>query len=267
MNYKAHYESLIARRQKDAPSGYKELHHVTPKALGGTDCTSNLVYLTAREHFVAHLLLAQIHGGAMWTAAAFMSHKDVTSARGYRCSSRIYAMLRENDAARKSIMYSGESNPFFGRKHDSNALSKMRRPRVNKDRLYGRKVPGIGAIISSVLSYKPRDVTVDTTIRDRIDEMFRRDRSTQAMVNYYRRSAGQRAVERDISGERNPNYGNGQAISGSRNPMWGKTHSDATKDKIAAKARRTLVCPHCGKESNIANAHRWHFDNCKNRSS
>ena len=26
-----------------------------------------------------------------------------------------------------------------------------------------------------------------------------------------------------------------------------------------------VTCPHCGKETNIGNAKRWHFDNCKHR--
>lgn len=33
--------------------------------------------------------------------------------------------------------------------------------------------------------------------------------------------------------------------------------------KQAAKNNTTtLTCPHCGKETNIGNAKRWHFDNC-----
>lgn len=39
---------------------YFETHHIVPKSLGGTDDKNNLVNLTAREHYIAHLLLVKI---------------------------------------------------------------------------------------------------------------------------------------------------------------------------------------------------------------
>lgn len=40
-----------------------------------------------------------------------------------------------------------------------------------------------------------------------------------------------------------------------------------TKNKLSAlqKNRKRVVCPYCGKELDIANAYRWHFDNCKHK--
>lgn len=62
MNYKSHYEKLIERaRYRDKFSGYKELHHVVPRCLGGSDDSENVVALTPEEHFVAHQLLVKIH--------------------------------------------------------------------------------------------------------------------------------------------------------------------------------------------------------------
>lgn len=37
------------------------MHHIIPKCLNGTDESSNLTRLTAREHYIAHLLLVKIH--------------------------------------------------------------------------------------------------------------------------------------------------------------------------------------------------------------
>ena len=42
---------------------YYELHHIIPKSLGGTEETTNKVYLTAKEHIVAHHLLCKITEG------------------------------------------------------------------------------------------------------------------------------------------------------------------------------------------------------------
>lgn len=42
------------------PSEYCELHHIVPKALGGSNDIANLVYLTAKQHFICHLLLPKM---------------------------------------------------------------------------------------------------------------------------------------------------------------------------------------------------------------
>jgi len=42
---------------------YIEKHHVIPRSLGGIDSKENLVRLTAREHFVCHLLLTKMVTG------------------------------------------------------------------------------------------------------------------------------------------------------------------------------------------------------------
>lgn len=60
MNYKRVYDELISRaRHRPSPTP-KERHHIVMRSLGGTDEESNLVDLTPREHFIAHVLLAKI---------------------------------------------------------------------------------------------------------------------------------------------------------------------------------------------------------------
>lgn len=61
MNYKKIYDELIQNAQTHASKGYVEIHHIVPKCIGGSDESSNLVALTAREHFLAHWLLSKIH--------------------------------------------------------------------------------------------------------------------------------------------------------------------------------------------------------------
>lgn len=66
MDYKRHYELLLSKakqkeyeRNLEKKAGfYFERHHMHPKSLGGSDESENLVLLTAREHFIAHWLLA-----------------------------------------------------------------------------------------------------------------------------------------------------------------------------------------------------------------
>lgn len=62
MNYTAIYHQLMQKRI-DTPLSkdlYGEKHHIRPKSLGGCNSKSNIVRLTAREHFIAHLLLVKM---------------------------------------------------------------------------------------------------------------------------------------------------------------------------------------------------------------
>lgn len=54
------YNKIISNaRKRRNIVGYKEKHHVLPTSLGGTNYKINLVYLTAREHFICHILLTK----------------------------------------------------------------------------------------------------------------------------------------------------------------------------------------------------------------
>lgn len=69
MNYLYHYKTLIRKALRDKRVKlkkshknyvYYERHHIIPKSLGGLDVEYNTVLLTAKEHFVSHLLLVKI---------------------------------------------------------------------------------------------------------------------------------------------------------------------------------------------------------------
>ena len=83
MNYSNHYNLLIERAKIRTLTSYKEAHHIFPKCLGGTDEPANLVNLTYREHYIAHLLLAKIHGGPLWHAVNLMGRLKKYSNRHY----------------------------------------------------------------------------------------------------------------------------------------------------------------------------------------
>ena len=60
MNYKNIYYNIINNRIKNKYEGYTESHHILPKSLGGSDEKTNLVDLSAREHYICHLLLTKM---------------------------------------------------------------------------------------------------------------------------------------------------------------------------------------------------------------
>lgn len=79
----------------------------------------------------------------------------------------------------------------------------------------------------------------------------------------------------------------GKKLVGDKNPMFGKKHTQENKDKISKSSKgiskpmtdehkknlkchtnnsTKVSCPHCGKEGQLTNMKRWHFDNCKTKS-
>jgi hypothetical protein len=49
-----------AQHRQFPPNTYYESHHIIPKSLGGSNEPSNLVLLTAKEHFICHHLLVKM---------------------------------------------------------------------------------------------------------------------------------------------------------------------------------------------------------------
>lgn len=63
MNYNETYLSLIEQHQVHDVGMYGEWHHIVPRCMGGTDSTENLVRISARAHYIAHLLLVKMYPG------------------------------------------------------------------------------------------------------------------------------------------------------------------------------------------------------------
>jgi hypothetical protein len=56
------YFSIIekAKQNNNEPNMYYEAHHIIPASMGGSNKKDNIVFLTAKEHFICHYLLAKI---------------------------------------------------------------------------------------------------------------------------------------------------------------------------------------------------------------
>lgn len=113
MNYVRVYNEIIHSRISNSPDGYFERHHIIPRALGGLDEITNIVKLTAREHFIAHCLLARIYGGTMWVAILRMKGGRSLSER--YINSKLYESARISWSKWLSKNQIGEKNHFFGK--------------------------------------------------------------------------------------------------------------------------------------------------------
>jgi hypothetical protein len=108
MNYLKIYDQLINYARRNPPQGYSESHHIIPRCIGGCDEQTNLIRLSARQHFVAHLLLAKIHGGKLIIAAFMMMTMKRYNARQYEWvkieHAKIKAQsLKQNHIAKGSV--------------------------------------------------------------------------------------------------------------------------------------------------------------------
>lgn len=240
MNHQAVYDALIQSRQANAsPGEYHEKHHIVPRSLGGSDAPENIVRLTPREHYLAHWLLAKIHGGKMWMALTAMSMKNGNTRKRADLSSSVYAEAKEKAYRHKSESMAGRGNHFYGRRH----------------------------------TQQSRDLISVARVGSRIGDKERQRLSAAWAGDKNPRYGKGHAIE----GSKNPFYGkrhSAESIEKMRraaqgrkvSPRLGKQHSEATKGKIAANwGKKTVDCPHCQKRGDSRAMKRWHFDNCKHR--
>lgn len=135
MNYHKIYNSIVNRAKQRIIKGYRENHHITPKCIGGNDSEENLVQLTAREHFICHLLLAKIYGGKLIHAAHMMSNMN-------RYNSKNYSWLREEHAKNISTALKGVPKSEEHKRKVSEGHKKRNKERKENGELHpntGRK--------------------------------------------------------------------------------------------------------------------------------
>lgn len=121
MNYKKIYDNIVniglsRGRSKSNLDYYVERHHIIPKCMGGTDDKTNLVLLTAREHFVAHQLLLKMHPSHQ--GLAFAVYKFTHGTQEQIKNSRAYSWIKTaNSKARSNLAKTlWENTPEIERK-------------------------------------------------------------------------------------------------------------------------------------------------------
>lgn len=96
------YFNIIERAKTRKISDYTEKHHIIPRSLGGDNGKENLVRLTAREHFVCHLLLIRITQGQdkrkMISAVFYLTGQGKSKRNNRFKNSRLYENLKKNHA-------------------------------------------------------------------------------------------------------------------------------------------------------------------------
>ena len=168
MTYDKFIQNILNTRGRFAClDGYHERHHIIPKCMNGSNSKDNLIDLYAREHFIAHKLLAEENPQnyqlkyAYWNMcqctgrdgqdkyiptpeeyeeARIFCHEAMSGENHPMYGKHHTQESREKMSIFKKDMYNGENNPFFGKKHSQENIEKMKGTHSGKDNPKSRPV-------------------------------------------------------------------------------------------------------------------------------
>lgn len=138
--YTKTYFKIVNSRQsmhRSKKDSYFESHHIVPRCLGGDNKKTNLVLLTAKEHYICHLLLIKMTEGKARSKMCLglkclsqmknhKQHRKTTSRMFERFRIEANKAISENHAR-----LSGPANPQYG-KPSPNRGVKMSDEQKNK---------------------------------------------------------------------------------------------------------------------------------------
>lgn len=140
---------IESRGQWNSPTKYWEGHHIIPKCLGGLGNArqrhSNIVRLTAAEHFTAHKLLVELFPDnhklayAFWAMCTCSSSAIIATAEDYESARAARSKTIGKDVQDKLLGLSadisarvnhskaqaGELNGFYGKAHTESSRKKL----------------------------------------------------------------------------------------------------------------------------------------------
>lgn len=111
-----YFSIILSAQQRILPDNmYSETHHIIPKSLGGSNTSDNLVKLTAKEHYICHLLLVKMTSDKnqyrmVQAMFAFMSWNNTNHKRTGNINSRVYKFLKEEKSKHLKAMWAIDSN-------------------------------------------------------------------------------------------------------------------------------------------------------------
>jgi hypothetical protein len=132
---------LETRGRFHCGDGYYEVHHIIPKCMGGTDEDTNLIELFAKEHFIAHKLLAQENpeNEKIVYAYTMMAFAKNEKQERYELTPEEYEEAKVIFAKTKSENMMGENNPWYGKCFSEEAKRKIRESKIgDRNPNYGR---------------------------------------------------------------------------------------------------------------------------------
>ena len=146
LTYKQFIDNILQTRGRfNCGEEYHECHHILPKCVGGTNDEENLIDLFAREHYIAHKLLALENPEnysllyAWWNMSQIKGNKKQNR---YILTAEEYEEVRVKCAIISSERIKGENHPMYGKHHKNSTKKKM--SKAHKGKIIGEKNPMYG---------------------------------------------------------------------------------------------------------------------------
>ena len=198
---------------------YCERHHIIPKCLGGSDVENNLVDLFAKEHFIAHKLLAKEnpHNKKLIYAWWMISHIDNREITSEEYEEVRIAFISSN---------SGKNNANYGNHKLSGSNNHRARSvvRIADDKIYP-------TCLDCAKDNQVSETTIHTWLKQR-----------RAFVYYdewiqlsYEDRQYLKSIRWDEIEHNNRSEGAKGKFEGCNNPFYGKHHTEQTKSFISNK--------------------------------
>jgi hypothetical protein len=295
--YSKWYNNLIHKAQlRGSIQGYKETHHIIPRSFGGNNIKSNVVQLTAREHYIAHALLWKmkfegIYGSKMAFAFNTFINKMTTKERGvnhtYTISSRMYETFRKHYSQMLKEKYAKEGGTFTGRTHSEETKKIIGEKSRLKEFKRGVDHPSWGKKLNISAEAKlKRKQAIEEIWNDpekkaemlqnrkitnqRPEVIAKRKAASDAKIGVKRDPAIMEKCAEAKRGKKEHEIYSPDAILKRKEALKNRVLSDEAKEKMrigllkGCKMPKTKKpCPHCGKLCAGNMLAKWHGDNCK----
>ena len=227
--------------------GSLERHHIIPRSLGGSNNKDNLIYLTTKEHFLAHLLLTKIHIGKNKAKMVYAFSKMCQCNPNQKRSinSRYYALCKKL----MSLYCSGENNTWLGKTHTEETKQKLSIRKIGSNNPMFGKIPWNKG--------KP-----GRKLTDREKEIVSKTHKGKIMSEETKKKMSESAKGKPKSEEHRKKLSEvnkGKIIS--------EEHRKKIRDALCGKKQKSFTCPHCGKNGRGSSMLRWHFDKCREKPS
>jgi len=254
MNYLKVYCNLIRKAEnRTPPEGYIERHHTFPKSLFGNN--NRIVILTAREHYIAHLLLEKIcirkYGVGSEKTKKMTLACFLMKSRSEKYNSHLYEQVRKRYSDIMKERVGGENNPNYGivcseekkqkirEKHLGRKMSQESRDRMSRTRT-GKRRGNYLKIYD--LQFREMFIEIVKTSRNKneIIRRFENKISYKCIVGWIKELeldtthfTGNLGIKHTEEARENIRL----AKLGEKNPFYGKTHSNDTRQKLSENGK------------------------------
>jgi len=240
--YTKFYFRYVKHRQLiPATDSYTEKHHIIPRCLGGDNSASNLVSLSAREHFIIHKILTKMYkGNKMLEAFATFTKNQ---------NRKLVFKPRDIEAMRAANALAASE------RNKGNEYWKLRAPDTDADR---RRKSVFAKSCKWMNNGKRETFTNEFSYYESINYIYGRLPFTEQTkanmkegVKHLKDVPRTEEVRKKIS-------------ESHKGKTFTKEHRANLSKSFKQKPR--ITCKHCNGSFTTSNHTRWHGDNCKHKS-